>query len=1098
MARLSLYLFGTPRVEVDGTPVSIGHSKGVALLAYLAVTGRPHARESLAALLWPDHEAASALGEVRRMLWALNKALGKGWLLADRQTIAIQPDADIWVDVNRFHLLLDNYRQHGHRADEVCPECLDPLTEAIPLAHETFLAGFSLVNSVGFDDWQAQESQFLHRQLVQALQKRISLLLDSTENPPAQTISDAQRLLSLDPLAEPSHRLLMSLYAASNQPGEVARQYEECIDYLRTELDVSPSTETTALYERIRVGSFDAASEFAKLPHRVVRPENGTLETEPAHNLPGQITPFIGREFEITALTGLLLDPSFSLVSIVAPGGMGKTRLAIEVGNRIGSHFQHGVTFVELAPLGDGADIVAAIAEAAGYHFQQSGRSQKQQVKDYLANKEILLILDNFEHLLDGANIVTELLSSAPRLKILVTSRQRIDQAGETLFNLHGMSLPASGSHEEAAQAPAVELFRQYARRVRPDFELTAENLHHVVEICRLLQGMPLGILLAAQWVTILTSNEIVSEIEAGLDILEAEGNELPERLRSMRAVLDQSWNMMTDEEQWVFMKLSVFRGGFRREAGRHIAGAGLRQLQTLTNKGLIERDGEQNRFYIHELLRQYATEQLERSGQSRQVAHDHSRYYLTFLGAQAAHLKGAEQYATLRLIEADFENIRDGWEDAVDARDYDLLGTALEAMHLVCLLLSRLESGKALFDKARQGLAPKAGEDPHPIWLALGIRFYSAEEGHSVLPERLEVSLLQARERNDRSELAYCLHTLATISHYVGQDPQQAIAQYEECVDIYRGIGEKYYLAQTLSRLGEAYQLLGRTDMTRTLVNDALQLQREIGDQMGEAETLPALAMTAYLAGEYDVGVDYLAQTKKISLRTNYRVGVATGNLFMGWMLASKGEFVQGRELLQQALDTALDIVDYSTQAWAYTFLAFIESVSGNQTEAEEHLSRAESIETDPFKQTGAGNPFLHLQVAFTKAFLECNKSNYDDARLRLTQSLQMSILRAGHPYMIHCLALAIPLSVHDGSPEITATLFGLIESQSAWSNGWMKHWALLSRVQAEVVADLGEAAFEAANARGTASSLSATAEEVLRAFEPEDIALEARTPPN
>ncbi len=267
------------------------------------------------------------------------------------------------------------------------------------------------------------------------------------------------------------------------------------------------------------------------------------METEPAHNLPGQITPFIGREFEITALTGLLLDPSFSLVSIVAPGGMGKTRLAIEVGNRIGSRFQHGVTFVELAPLADSTDIVAAVADATGYHFQQSGRSQKQQVQDYLANKEILLILDNFEHLLDGANIVTELLSSAPRLKLLVTSRQRIDQAGETLFNLHGMSLPASGSHEEAAQAPAVELFRQYARRARPDFELTAENLHHVVEICRLLQGMPLGILLAAQWVTVLTSNEIVSEIEAGLDILEAEGNELPERsaqhARRARSVLE-------------------------------------------------------------------------------------------------------------------------------------------------------------------------------------------------------------------------------------------------------------------------------------------------------------------------------------------------------------------------------------------------------------------------------------------------------------------------------------------------------------------------------------------------------------------------------
>lgn len=867
MSTLSLYFFGAPRIELADQPVSVGHNKAIALLAYLALTGQAHTRESLATFLWPDHDPAGGRGELRRMLYALNKRLGKGWLAADRQTIALPPEAGLWVDAIQFRDLLNCWTTHNHPAGQVCPACFDPLTKAVALARDGFLAGFTVPDSQPFDDWQAAESQLLRQELAHALKKLVRLRLHNTEQPPQQTIAYAQRLLGLDPLSEPAHRLLMALYASTNQAAAAARQYQNCARILRDEMEASPAEETTTLYEQIRLGTFDPAAGFAGLPDHVGPPVPVARKTPASrHNLPVQITPFVGRDFEITALSGLILDPNLSLLSIVAPGGMGKTRLALELGSRMVERFTDGVFFVELAPINAGDNIIPAVAEALGYQFQQNGRSQKQQVLDYLQNKELLLILDNFEHLITGgAQIVTEMLQAAARLKILVTSRQRLYQTGETLFTLHGLKLPDLNRPDDAAHSAAIELFQQTARRARPEFTLTPENLPHIAQICQLVQGMPLAILLAAPWVTVLSTAEIVKEIQHGLDILAAEGSDLPERLRSIRVVFDYAWSMMTQAEQQVFMKLAVFRGGFRREAGQTVANAGLQHLRSLTTKGLIARDADLGRYHIHELLRQYAAERLHQSGQYHQTRHTHTRYYLSYLAGQAPNLKGASQLATLKLIEFDFENIREAWDDAINNRQYDLLGGALEAMYLFCFLQSRLEDGRALFDKARQGLAPESGQTPHPVWLALGIRFYSTAGSQSKLQERLESSLALARQRGDSLEAAFCLHTLATIAHFVDQNPPQAIEYYAECVATYRRLGEKYYLAHTLSKLGEAHQLIGQTNVTLEYVNEAYQLQREIGDQMGESETLRALSMTAFQTGQYEAMEDYLERAYAI-----------------------------------------------------------------------------------------------------------------------------------------------------------------------------------------------------------------------------------------
>ncbi len=1054
------------------------------MLAYLAMTGQPHTRESLATFLWPDNEPASALGEVRRMLWALNKALGKGWLVADRQTIALQPHPDLWVDTNHFRHLLNCWAKHDHKANEVCPLCSDPLTEAVALAHGEFLSGFTLPDSIGFDAWQADETQILRRELAHALEKLIQLILHGPQQAPQQAIRYAERLLSLDPLYEPAHRLLMALYASTNQPAAASLQYQECVRIMQDELNAAPANATTTLYENIRLGEFDPITDFAKLPVQVVAlTPAGDV---PRHNLPVQITPFVGRKFEIMALSELVLNPNLFLVSIVAPGGMGKTRLALELGSRVVNQFKNGVFFVELAPIIASRNIIPAVAEAIGCQFQQNGRSQRQQVLDYLESKQTLLILDNFEHLIDGGSkIVTEMLKSAPRLKILVTSRQHLNQTGETLLTLHGLRLPELDTADDTSRYAAIELFEQTARRARPDFVLAPGNLPHVIRICRLVQGMPLGILLAAPWVTVLSTGEIAEEIQRGLDILEAEGSDLPERLRSIRAVFDHAWSMMTETEQQVFMKLAVFRGGFTREAGQKVASAGLRQLHSLVTNALIERDTDRRRYHIHELLRQYAEEKLYQSGKYRQARHDHTHYYMASLAGQAANLKGVKQLSTLKSIEADFENIREGWGDAVNNREYDLLGQAMEAIYLFCFLQSRLGDGKALFDMTRQGLAPDPGQAPHPIWLALRIRFYSTADSQAVLQEHLSSSLASARDRDDQSEVAFCLHTLATIAHYVDQKSPQAIAFYEECVSIYRRLDEKYYLAQTLSKLGEACHLIGQTELTHKHVNEAYQLQREIGDQMGESESLRALGMTAYQSGDYDATDDFFQKAFAIQLRTNYVVGQATSNLYIGYMAYMRGEKTAGRELVEKALVQALDMVDYSTQAWCFAVLGWIDCAAGDYASAEQFLRKAEAIEIDPFRQTGAGNPFLKLQINFAQSLFASGSGANEAAKRYLLQPLNLAVITSSQPFMTICTALAAILYTDDGRLEPAVELLGLALKQPVKATGWMEQWVLLNHVQAELQVEMGQAAFEAAWERGQSLDLKATTEEVLQELE-------------
>lgn len=444
------------------------------------------------------------------------------------------------------------------------------------------------------------------------------------------------------------------------------------------------------------------------------------------HNLPAQTTPFVGREYELAELSKLISDPKIRLITILAPGGMGKSRLSLEAAERQLPSFANGVYFVELAPLSDVSSIVSAMADAVGYQFQGDAREPKQQILDFLHNKNLLLVLDNFEHLVDSADVVTDMLHAAPEVRIIATSRQRLSQPGEVLFHLSGMDFPEWETPENALEFSAVQLFMNSALRAKPTFELTGDNLDYVARICRLVGGMPLGIVLAASWLALLRPDEIADEIQKGIEFLEVEAGEIPERQRSIMAVFEYSWNLMSEDEQQVFTKLSVFRGGFTREAAEAVASANLRVLMSLTNKSLIRRDSGDGRYHLHELLRQFAERRLESNPDESIIAADrHSAYYAEFLSQNWQRLKDHRQVSALEDIESEFDNVRTAWKRMVEQRNVSEIAKACGSIWLVAYRHSKPQEVFNLFESAINVLqsAPQTPDDLYLIGHLWGLQ---------------------------------------------------------------------------------------------------------------------------------------------------------------------------------------------------------------------------------------------------------------------------------------------------------------------------------------------------------------------------------------
>jgi predicted ATPase/DNA-binding SARP family transcriptional activator len=949
-ATFRLRFLGPVQVERDGQPVLDFRSrKALALLGYLAVQDRPLPREHLVDLFWEDR--AETPGRAN-LSWVLSRITTRlpGCLQTDRHTVQFQRSASCWLDVDAF----DELEAQGD---------VPSLTEAVELVRGDFLEGMFLDGCAEFELWLVGERERWRQRAARLLEELVARHSQRGER--EQGLHFANRLLALDPLHEPAHRHLMVLYAQAGQRGAALRQYAECERVLEEELGVSPEEETIRVYQAIK--------EKRELPPLAmpVSPQTGARR----HNLPVQPIPFVGRETVLAEMTDRLQDPGCRLLTLVGPGGCGKTRVALEAGSAQLDHLEHGVFFVPLAPLQSVDSIVPTVAQALGHSFHGEG-DPRQQLLDYLRRKRMLLILDNLEHLLEGVDLVSDILKIAPDVKILVTSRARLEVQHEHLFPVTGLEFPPllspdvgrggqpSAVGRDEGEYDAIKLFLQGARRVRPAFALTGDNLADVVRICRLVDGMPLGILLASAWVGMLTPAEIGAEIAHGLDFLETDLRDVPRRQRSMRAVFDHSWSLLTERQREVLQGLSVFRGGFTRQAAQQVTGASLRELKGLVDRSLVERaltpsaplpslalgtGRTGGRYDVHELLRQYAAEKLELSSAVSETTGDrHCAHYTAALEQWGIDLKGARQLIALAEMDVDIENARRAWNWAAERGQVERLDRAIFGLCRYYNLRGRYQECEADCAAAAQRLEGMMSGDAPVLGKAQGLRVLTRvlkwqgrsifslrryEAGQQLVQQSLALLDDPALAGQDTREERVSI--LEEISYMVFQIEGVPTLQWvEERLTLYQELGDRWQVAQALGALAYRAFWRGDLDEARRQLEESLALFQELGDQRGIGGRYSGLGNVALERGELDEAEHLYRKAIKILQELQDAHSIRSTRHWLGVALMRAGKFAQARRLLEETLATFGHLGD-TAAAGLREVLASVEMYDGDYERA-------------------------------------------------------------------------------------------------------------------------------------------------------------------
>lgn len=900
--KLQLNLLGPPKISLAGQPlVEPLSSKAEAILYYLAVTGQPQTRIALATLLWGDIPEAAARSNLRKVLGSLRQAL-EGYLDIDRHEIAFRSEADIWVDAVEFGAIISGSRQRVETPLEA-----QQLQGAVDLYGGDFLAGFYALHAPDFESWLVAEQARLRELAIQALQTLAGYYTEKEAW--ASGLACIRRLLNLEPWREEAHRQLMLLLAYNGQRSAALAQLEICRQVLEAELGVEPGPETVAVYEHIRDGKVglnaaDSSSASQKgSSNGAESPSHGLALPPFSYNLPALSTAFIGRAAELMDILRRLTDRDCRLLTLVGPGGIGKTRLAVRTAQTFmdtqGSgegFFAHGLVFVSLAGVNSTSGMISAIAEAANFTFYSSV-PPRQQLLNYLQEKNMLLVLDNLEHLLDeGSLLISEILAAAPEIKILVTSREALNLQEAWFHPVEGMSFPPEPEAEEGSLSlekyDAVQLFVQSANRVRVEFNLATEQ-SHVIRICQLVEGMPLGIELAAAWLKLLPADKIVREIERGLDILSTRLQNVPSRHHSMRAVFEQSWQLLTGEEQEALKRLSVFRSSFTEAAAEQVAGASFLTLAILAEKSLV-RVIENERYQMHELLRQFAGEKLALDTQAEAIARErHSAYYLGFLKAREEMMTGPEQQQVMAEIDKEIKNIGVAWRWAVEQGYLAAIDRAIGGLYNFYQIRSRYQEGKEIFEKAVTDLETSSLLLEHPEGEKTLKRLRAREGGfHAFLGNYetaytyLEAGLNLASEPAEKELMLYLLGDVA-----VAQGKRaMAEAWFRQALALSQERGNLYSMADGFRGLAYVASSFGDFATGQQLARESLAISRQIGQPFQLARTLATLAWATNCLGEYREAEGYWRESLVLCQEIGDRWGAANSLSLLGWSAWCEG----------------------------------------------------------------------------------------------------------------------------------------------------------------------------------------------------------------
>jgi diguanylate cyclase (GGDEF)-like protein len=716
----------------------------------------------------------------------------------------------------------------------------------------------------------------------------------------------------------------------------------------------------------------------------------GFQSVHPPLSLPSMPTGLVGRENEIQEAKRVL--GSSRLLTIIGPGGVGKTRLALQVAAELQDEFPSGVFWIPFSAVTGTEMVLASIAAALGFTFY-GGEDPEVQFFNFLREKQLLMLLDNLEHLSGGVSVLSRLLERSPKVKLLCTSRERLNLQGEAVLLLHGMQIPANAFLEHIEGFSAIQLFLQAARLIEAEFALTESNKTFIIQICKLVDGLPLGIEMAASWVRMLSPEQIAQEMVKNLSFLSANQHDRPLRHQSLRAVFEQSWILLSPEERKPLARLSIFPSHFSREAAAAVGQADLQILSNLLDKSMVQaaKDG---RYTIHEVIRRFSLEKLEGDVPTWETVHqNYVEYYAGFMLEASKSLYGRQQVETLNLINQEIENVLHAWKWCIDHAQWKQIDQILQSLFLFYEIRGLVQEGDKVLLLAQVLLEtidePEAGEATS-LQLLLGRilvrrgvfarRLALYEQSQSLTENGLEIfhrhgrtqeqaftllklgqlfeefgdyeagqkacqeGLILYQSLDDHHGTAQVLNELGVITYQCGRYAE-AEKYTQESLNIFRQVEDTWNLAMVLVNLGNVESELGVYHRAQEYYREALELFEQVGDMAGKAAALNNLGDVARELAEFDQAQAYLQQSLNLYQQLGNRYGQSVAMCNLGEVLNRKHEVTKAHQILQQSLAICDETGNRTGMAYALVTLGAILTQQGDYENARQCLCQSLSL---------------------------------------------------------------------------------------------------------------------------------------------------------